>query len=82
MTVIDRACPLITYMYYDHSTCMHYGHSTCIRDMPQLGFRSPFKTLTGALDIIFQAASIEISFRASILLRNTVLESKTPQNWR
>ena len=43
------------------------------------GSRSPFDTLSSALDVIFQIASIEHGFRATTLPNNTVLKQKLIQ---
>ena len=59
-------------------THTYVGHTQASGTCHNSGSRSPFYTLTSALDIIFQAASIEHGFRASFLSNNTVLDIKKP----
>ena len=56
---------------------MHVLSWTCQNS----GSRSPFDTLTSALDRTFCDSSIEYGFRASTLFNNSVLESEILQNW-
>ena len=87
---LEHTCMLLghTYMFLGHKhmflghTYMFLGHTYMFlvsRTCHNSGSRSPFDTLSSALDVIFQIASIEHGFRATTLQNNIVLKQKLIQ---